>query len=205
MIDLNASLTIWVLKMIIEFSPYLLLSFSKIRSSRFQNINTFVLVLVKQVGLLWARSLSTWIMTTHASSLTHLLILGFLIWHLTRTKSLFELVKKCWVFGHIEIVVILIIIVRMSFTDLTAGIVSYSFPLSISNLFLKHNHYWLGWLIQKVLEVHCVIRNRFGCNSFVETKVIMTLLESIKGDVSVEFTHGMRFWVHIHFEDFYLK
>lgn len=204
MIYLLSSFSVWIWEMLIKFSPNFLLGFRQVRSCWLKNVNTFMFVLMmEKIWLLWTWSLTAWIVA-HSTSCSHLFVL-FLSWYLTRPQSLFKLIEQSWILWHIDIIIILIVIVWVSIAYLPSHIVSYSFPLSISvHLLLEHYHYWLRWLCKQILEVHCIIYNWLCFDCFVKTKIVMSLLEGIKGDVSVELSHWMRFWIHIHFWIVYL-
>ena len=64
--------------------------------------------------------------------------------------------------------------------------------LLVSFHFLVNHHDGVCWLVKQVLKVHRVMRDLLCFNSLIETKVIMPLLERIKGDIPIELSHRMR-------------
>lgn len=64
--------------------------------------------------------------------------------------------------------------------------------LLVSFLFLVNHHDWVCWLVEQVLKMHRVMNDLLCFNSLIETKVIMPLLERIKGDIPIKLSHRMR-------------
>ena len=76
MVNLNTSLTLSILEMIIEFSPYLFLGLVEVGSRRFEDFNALVFLLVlEQIRLLargWCLTLGKARIVADSTGLTHL-------------------------------------------------------------------------------------------------------------------------------------
>ena len=83
----------------------------------------------------------------------------------------------------------LVIDVRVLRHSLVFGILML---LLVSFHFLVNHHNRVCRLIEQVLKVHRVMCDLLCFNSLIKTKVIMPLLERIKGNIPIELSHRMR-------------